>query len=44
MIQEPDKPEEPKDVSVWRNISKLIFLIVFLVAAWFVLDWLIGGK
>jgi hypothetical protein len=44
MVQKPEKPGEPEDVSVWRNIGKIIFLIVVLVAAWFVLDWLIGGK
>jgi hypothetical protein len=36
--------EEPEDVSAWRNIGKAIFLIAALVAAWFLMDWLMGGK
>jgi len=40
--KEPEKGQE--DVSIWRNIGKIIFLIVVLVIAWFVLEWLIGGK
>jgi hypothetical protein len=41
---EQKRQEEQADVSVWRNIGKTIFLIAALVAAWFLLDWLMGGK
>jgi hypothetical protein len=41
---EQRRQEEQEDVSVWRNIGKTIFLIAALVAAWFLLDWLMGGK
>jgi hypothetical protein len=45
MTGNEQKPqEEPGDVSVWRNIGKTIFLIAALVAAWFLMDWLMGGK
>jgi hypothetical protein len=37
-------PEEPEHGSIWRNVGKTLFLIAGLVAAWFVLEWLIGGK
>ena len=40
--QKPQK--EPEDVSAWRNIGKTIFLIAALVAAWFLMDWLMGNK
>jgi hypothetical protein len=33
--------EEPR---AWKNIGKIIFLVIALVAAWFVLEWLIEGK
>ena len=36
--------EQPEQGSGGKNIGKLVFLVVVLVAAWFVLDWLIGGK
>ncbi len=42
--EEPEKPDEQKDVSIWRNIGKAVFLIIVLVIAWFVLEWLIEGK
>jgi hypothetical protein len=32
------------EVSAWKNIGKIIFLIIVLAAAWFVLEWLIEGK
>jgi hypothetical protein len=41
---EQKRQEEPEDVSAWRNIGKTIFLIAALVAAWFLMDWLMGGK
>jgi len=44
MAQEPEKPAETKDVSIWRNIGKTILLIFILVVAWYVLEWLIEGK
>jgi hypothetical protein len=40
----PEKPEGPQQGSLWLNIAKVIFLVAVLVAAWFVLEWLIGGK
>lgn len=40
----PEKTEEPEHGSAWRNIGKIVFLITVLVAAWFVMDWLMGGK
>lgn len=42
--KEPEKPGEPQQGNLWLNIGKIIFLIAVLVAAWFILDWLIGGK
>jgi len=44
MNQDPGKPEELEHGSAWRNIGKVIFLIVALAAAWFVLEWLSWGK
>jgi hypothetical protein len=41
---EQKRQEEPEDVSAWRNIGKAIFLFAALVAAWFLMDWLMGGK
>lgn len=37
----PEKPEEPQG-NPWLNIGKIIFLVVALVVAWFVLEWLFG--
>ena len=28
----------------WLNIGKTVFLIAVLIAAWFLLDWLMGRK
>jgi len=42
MKKEPEKPEEPENVSAWVNIGKTVFLVVALVVAWFVLEWLMG--
>jgi hypothetical protein len=39
---EPEKPEEPRPGSLMLNIMKMIFLIVVLVAAWFILEKLMG--
>jgi hypothetical protein len=36
--------ERPEQGSGGKNIGKIVFLVVALVAAWFVLEWLIGGK
>jgi hypothetical protein len=41
---EQKRPEKPDDVNVWWNIGKKVFLVVVLVAAWFLMDWLMGGK
>ena len=38
----PEKPEEPRQGGLMLNIGKMIFLIVVLVAAWFILERLIG--
>jgi hypothetical protein len=37
-------PEDQEKVSGWKNIGKTIFLIVALIAAWFVLERLMDGK
>ncbi len=42
--ERPLGPEEEREGSLWLNIGKIILLVIVLVAAWFVLDWLIGGK
>ncbi len=34
--------QEPGQDNLWLNIGKTIFLIVVLVAAWFILEKLIG--
>jgi len=44
MSKDPATPEEQKDVSAWVNIGRIVFLIAVLVAAWFVLEWLMGKK
>jgi hypothetical protein len=43
MSNEPEGPGKPEG-SAWKNIGKIIFLIAALVASWFVLEWLMGGK
>jgi hypothetical protein len=40
----PTNPEDQEQVSPVRNIGKMIFLVAVLVAAWFVLEWLMGSK
>ncbi len=37
----PERTEEP---SLWANIGRIVLLVVVLAAAWFVLEWLMGGK
>ena len=44
MNTDPTGPAGPEQGSPWMNIGKIIFLVVVLVAAWFVLEWLMGGK
>jgi hypothetical protein len=41
---ETGKPEEPEEGSLWVNIGKIVLLIGGLVAAWFILEWLMGSK
>ncbi len=36
--------EQPREGNLLLNVGKIIFLIVVLIAAWFILDWLISGK
>ena len=40
---ESSNAEEPKGNAL-LNVGKYIFLIAVLVAAWFVLEWLMGKK
>ncbi len=40
--KEPEQPEEQG--SVLLNIGKTVFLIAALVAAWFILEKLMGSK
>ena len=44
MSKEPHEPDETETVSAWKNIGKTIFLIAALVAAWFILERLMGSK
>jgi uncharacterized protein HemY len=37
----PEQPEQPES-SLLMNIARFVFLIVVLVVAWFVLEWLMG--
>jgi hypothetical protein len=41
---EPTGPDDQEAPCAWKNIGKIIFLIAVLVAAWFVLERLMGGK
>jgi hypothetical protein len=41
---ETGKSEEPEEGSLWVNIGKIVFLIAGLVAAWFILERLMGSK
>jgi len=40
----PKKTDEQEQGSAIRNIGKILFLIAVLVAAWFVLERLMGSK
>lgn len=42
--KEPEKPQEQEQGSALLNIGKIIFLIATLVAAWFILERLMGSK
>jgi hypothetical protein len=44
MSKDPGTKEEPEHGSAWLNIGKIVFLVVVLVVAWFVLEWLMGKK
>lgn len=44
MSKDPAIPEKLEPGNAWLNIGKIIFLIAVLVAAWFMLEWLMGGK
>jgi len=37
----PEQSEEPKG-GFWLNAGRTVFLVVVLVVAWFVLEWLFG--
>ncbi len=39
-----DEDAKPAQYSVLVNVLKLVFLVGVLIAAWFLLDWLINGK
>jgi hypothetical protein len=39
---EPEKQEEPQEGSLLLNIGKTVFLVAVLVAAWFILEKLMG--
>ena len=41
--QTPPEPQDDEKSHGLLNILKLIFLVVVLVGAWFLLDWLING-
>ena len=42
--EETKKPKEIEQGSALLNIAKIVFLIAALVAAWFVLERLLGSK
>jgi len=42
--KEPEKSEDQEQGSAFVNIGKIIFLIAALVAAWFILEKLMGSK
>jgi hypothetical protein len=42
--QTSSDPQNPEKDPGYRNVLKLIILIVVLVGAWYLLDWLINGK
>jgi hypothetical protein len=44
MSTEQKEPDEQEGAGAWKNIGKILFLIAVLVAAWFVLERLMGSK
>jgi hypothetical protein len=40
----PEKQQEQEQGSAFLNIGKIVFLIAALVAAWFILEKLMGSK
>ena len=40
----PEKQQEQEQGSALLNIGKIVFLIAALVAAWFILEKLMGSK
>jgi len=44
MSTEQKGPEEQEEGSAWKNIGKILLLISVLVAAWFILERLMGSK
>lgn len=44
MNEIPGRSGDSGHGSAWVNIGKIIFLVTSLIAAWFVLEWLMGGK
>ena len=44
MHEDPARPDTEEQGSAWMNIGKIVFLIAVLVAAWFLLEWLMGSK
>ena len=44
MNNEPKEPNDGEAEGAWKNIGKIIFLIAALVAAWFILERLMGSK
>ena len=40
----PDARIPEQEPGAAKNIGKVLFLVAALVAAWFVLEWLIEGK
>jgi hypothetical protein len=44
MSKDPGTPEEPEHGSAWLNVGRWALLVVVLVAAWFILEWLTGWK
>ena len=44
MDKDPVRQEGPEQSGAWMNIWKTVLLVVILIAAWFVLEWLMGRK
>jgi hypothetical protein len=43
-LQAQSDPQDPEKSHGLQNIIKTIILVLALVGAWFLLDWLISGK